>query len=400
MPKYSYCALNERNRKIRGEMICENEVVLEARLREIELDLIDSRELKQRRALAVGGVRLNDMLIFCVHMEQLIKAGVPVHEALADVRDATDSARLRDILADVLERVKGGSSFSEALGKYPRVFTDVFVGLVRAGEKNGNLTQSFHHMGEHLKWTSELRRKVKRAVSYPSFVLLVMVGVISIMMLYVVPQMVRFIIDQGFEVPLHTRALIATSEFFQHYWFLVLGLPVAFIFFITISYRLSPSLAYTYDGIILRLPMIGKVSRKINIARFVQFFSIMFQSGIDIPDALLSAKNVVSNRVIQESIDMTYKSVNEGNNLTDSLRASSQFPQLVIRMFKIGEDSGNMTESLQNISFFYTREVDDAVDGMVGMVQPALTLVMGALIFWVIAAVFGPIYNSFQNMKI
>lgn len=399
MPKYNYRAINERNRTIRGEMVCENEVDLEIRLRDVGLDLIDCKEAKQRKAFGFGGVKLSDMLIFCVHMEQLIRAGVPIHEALIDVRDATESARLKDVLADIVERIKGGSSFSDALKHYPKVFSEVFVGLVRAGEKNGNLTESFVHMGEHLKWTSEIRRKVKKAVSYPAVVLVVMIAVISILMLFVVPQMIRFILDQGFEVPLHTRALIATSGFFQDYWYIVLSFPILLVTFVTASYRLFPSFAYMFDGMMLRLPFIGKVVQKINIARFVHFFSIMFQSGIDIPEALMAAKNVVNNRVIQESIEIAHKNVNEGNNLTNSLKISNQFPALVIRMFKIGEDSGNMTESLQNVRFFYTREVNDAVDSMVGMVQPALTIVMGMLIFWVIAAVFGPIYDSFQNMK-
>lgn len=399
MPKYLYRALNERSRTMRGEMAADNEVELEMRLREVGLDLIDYRISKSRRGSGGGGVKLKDMLIFCVHMEQLIRAGVPIHESLADVRDATDSAKLRDTVADVLDRIKSGSSFSDALAQHPRVFGGVFVGLVKAGEKNGNLTESFVHMSEHLKWTEDLRRKVKKAVTYPAVVLVVMVAVISILMLFVVPKMIKFIVDQGFEIPLHTQALIWTSGAFENYWYLIVGIPVIIFSVIMGAYRTSDNFAYMVDGLIMRLPLIGKVVQKINIARFVHFFAVMFQSGIDIPEALQAAKNVVNNRVIKESIDVAHRGVNEGNSLTASLRVSNQFPNLAIRMFKIGEDSGNMSEALENVSFFYTREVNDSVDGMVGMIQPVLTIVMGALIFWVIAAVFGPVYQSFQNMK-
>lgn len=399
MPKYLYRALNERGRSMRGEMAAENEVELEMRLKDVGLDLIDFRITKSRRVSGIGGVKLKDMLIFCVHMEQLIRAGVPIHESLADVRDATDSTKLRDTVADVLDRIKSGSSFSDALKQHPRIFSGVFVGLIRAGEKNGNLTESFVHMGEHLKWSDDLRRKVKKAVTYPAVVLVVMAAVITILMMFVVPQMVKFIMDQGFEIPFHTKALIATSSAFEHYWFLIFGLPVVAVMVTLGAYRTSDNFAYVVDGLLMRAPLIGKVIQKINIARFVHFFAVMFQSGIDIPEALQAAKNVVNNRVIKESIDVAHRGVNEGSSLTASLRVSNQFPNLVIRMFKIGEDSGNMNEALENVSFFYTREVNDSVDGMVSMIQPILTVVMGMLIFWVIAAVFGPVYQSFQDMK-
>ncbi len=399
MPKYIYRAVNLRSRTMRGEMTADNEVDLEMRLRELGLDLIDFRIARARKSGSRGKVKLKDMLIFCVHMEQLIRAGVPIHECLADVRDATDSAKLRDTVADVLDRVKSGSSLSDSMSEYPRVFPSVFIGLIKAGEKNGNLTESFVHMGEHLKWTEDLRRKVKKAVTYPAVLLVVMAAVITILMMFVVPQMVKFILDQGFEVPIHTRALIATSQAFESHWYVILGLPVLVFFMILTLYRTSENFAFMFDAFALRSPIFGKVIQKINIARFVHFFSVMYQSGIDIPEALKAARTVVNNRVIAESVEVAHKGVTEGSSLTNSLRVSNQFPNLVVRMFKIGEDSGNMSESLENISFFYTREVNDSVDSLIAMIQPALTVVMGALIFWVIAAVFGPIYNSFQNMQ-
>ena len=158
--------------------------------------------------------------------------------------------------------------------------------------------------------------------------------------------------------------------------------------------------AYRVDGIILKLPIFGNVSRKLNLARFTHFFAVLFNSGIGILEALTSAKNVVGNLVLQESIDLMVKSVSDGTPLATSMRMSNQFPNLVVRMFKIGEESGNMTESLENINFFYDREVNDAVDGVVGMIQPLLTIIMGLLIFWVIAAIFGPLYQSFSKMNV
>jgi type IV pilus assembly protein PilC len=400
MPNYQYKAMNVSARTIRGSMLADNEIDLETRLSELGLDLISCKEEKKRVVGGTrGGVKLKDMLVFCLHLEQLSRAGVPIHEGLVDVRESTESLVLRDVVTDVLEGVKSGKRLSEAMAAHPNVFETVFIGLIEAGEKNGNLTDSFAYMSDHLKWTNELRRKIKKAVNYPIVMVVVLSAVITIMMLFVVPKMIDFIQNQGFDIPLHTRALIATSAAFEQYWYIILGTPVLLIMLSKILYRLHEPYAFKVDALVMRLPVIGNVARRINLARFVHFFSVMFKSGIDIPEALIASRNVVGNRVIKESIDLVHKSVTEGNSLTDSLRISNQFPNLVIRMFKIGEDSGNMHESLSNVTFFYNREVEDSVDGMVSMIQPMLTVVMGGIIFWVIAAVFGPLYQSFQNMN-
>lgn len=398
MPAYIYTAINEKARTIRGSMVAENDIDLETRLKEVGLDLINYREQRTKSG-GKSKIKLKDMIILCLHLEQLSRAGVPIHEALMDVRDSTESKKLRDVMTDILEKVKTGSKLSEALKSYPRVFNEVFCGLVAAGEKNGNLTESFVHISDNMKWANDLRRKVKKAVTYPIVLLVVMSAVIAILMVFVVPKLIKFIIDQGFDIPIHTRALIATSEAFQNYWYIIFGIPIGSFIFLLTLYRTSETFAYKADGFFLKLPVLGTTIRKINLARFTHFFAVMFKSGIDIPDALIASRNVVGNRVIKESVDMVHRSIVEGNSLTNSLRISNQFPNLVIRMFKVGEDSGNMNDALNNIKFFYDREVTDAVDGMVGMIQPTLTLFMGGLIFWVIAAVFGPLYQSFSKMK-
>jgi type IV pilus assembly protein PilC len=398
VPTFTYSALTERGRSIRGTMFAENEVDLEARLKEVGLDLVKYRE-QAKKSGGSTSIKLKDMIILCLHLEQLTRAGVPIHEGLSDVRDSTESVKLRDLMSDVLEKVKTGSKLSEAFANYPRVFNEVFVGLIEAGEKNGNLTDSFVNMSDHMKWTNDLQRKIKKATIYPIVLLIVMGLVIAVLMVAVVPKLLKFLVDQGFAIPLHTKALIYTSEAFQDHWYIIFGVPIGLFILTRILYRVSEPFAYKVDAMMLRLPAIGPTIRKINLARFTHFFSVMFKSGIDIPEALLAARNVVKNRVIKESVELVHRGIVEGNSLTNSLRISNQFPTLVIRMFKVGEDSGNMNDALTNIKFFYDREVSDSVDSMIGMISPTLTLVMGGLIFWVIAAVFGPLYQSFSSMK-
>ena len=200
-------------------------------------------------------------------------------------------------------------------------------------------------------------------------------------------------------MPACLRALIAFSSAFEHYWYLIFGLPIVLFITIKIFYRTSEPFAYKFDAFMLKLPILGPTILKINMARFTHFFAVMFNSGVDILEALEAARGVVGNRVLKESIEIVKNNVMEGNTLTSSLRMSNQFPNLVVRMFKIGEDSGNMTEALENVNFFYNREVNDAVESMTGFIQPALTVVMGLLIFWIIAAVFGPLYESFSKIK-
>ncbi len=399
MPLYNYTAFNNMGRRIRGTVHADNVVDLEARLKEINLDLIDSREQREKRSRFGKKIKLKDIIVLCLHMEQLDRAGVPVHDAIADVRDSTESAKLRDIMTGVYEAVRNGTVFSKALAAYPRVFDSVFVGLVASGERTGNLSDSFMHLAEHLKWTSDIRRKVKKAVRYPIAVLLMLSMVIAVLMTQVVPKLVAFIISQGFSLPLHTRALIAFSSAFENYWYLIFGIPISLFIIVRILYRTFDEFAYRVDALMLRLPILGPTILKINMARFTHFFSVMFSSGVDILEALEAARAVVGNRVLSESIATVKDNVTEGNSLTSSLRMSNQFPNLVIRMFKVGEDSGNMTEALENINFFYSREVNDAVESMTGFIQPALTVVMGLLIFWIIAAVFGPLYESFSKIK-
>lgn len=399
MPNFRYTALNQMGRTMRGMAMADNEMDLESRLEPLGLELLTAKETREKKGAKYGKVKIKDMIVMCLHMEQLDRAGVPLHEALMDVRDSTESPRLRAVLGNVYEAVKNGSVLSKALHMFPKIFDEVFTGLIASAEKTGNLSEAYEHLTHHMKWNNDLRRKVKKAIKYPIVLLIMISAVITTLMVAVVPQLVEFILGQGFEIPWFTQLLIDVSDAFEHHWYVILGTPVVFIFCIVILRRISEGFAYRWDALMLRMPVIGPVVRKIDLARFTHFFSVMYRSGIDILEAIESSKGVVRNRVLKESLDYVKLSVSNGNSLTSSLKLSNQFPNLVVRMFKVGEDSGNMNDAMDNINFFYDREVNDAVDGLIGMVQPALTVIMGVLIFWVIAAVFGPLYQSFSQVN-
>jgi type IV pilus assembly protein PilC len=399
MPVYSYSALNVKGRKLRGTMTAANEVDLEDRLSVIGLDLVQNKIVKEAKTSMFDKVSLQDLIVFCIHIEQLERAGVPILDSIADIRDTSDSPSIKGIMAEVYESIRGGQMLSASLGAHPKIFNNVFVSLVEAGEKSGNLHEIFHHLALHLKWVNHIQAKIKKAIYYPTFLLFLMGGIISLMMLFVIPKLSTFLTAQDFELPMYTKALIATSDFFKNYWYIVFSSPFIIFFGVKFACRVSEDFAYAVDGFKINIPYIGTTMRKIELARFCHFFAIMYKSGIGILECLDTANNVISNKVMRENVVIVKSSVSEGNSLTESLRMSNQFPNLVIRMFKVGEESGNLDVTLENINFFYDREVEDSVSNMVGVIQPALTIVMGGIMMWVTISVFGPLYNSFSKMN-
>ena len=400
MATFYYKAINSAGKRLGGKMTAANDIDLEQRLKEMNADLIYSRELKDKtKNFNLFGVKLKDKIMLCVQLEQLDKAGVPILDSLADVRDSTDSKKLKEIMADVYESVKNGTVLSEALAKHPKTFDSVFVGLVSAGEKTGNLHEAFHTLTHHLKWNAEIKRKVKKATIYPTFMLFVIIGVVSFFMTWVVPQMRSFIESQGQELPGHTKALLATADFFAENTLAVMITPVLLIVGIKTLKKTSSRFAMLWDRIMLKLPILGPPIRKIDIARFTHFFAVLYNSGIDILDCLKVGQQVVKNKVILDSLVTVRRIVSEGNSLTKALSSSNQFPKLVVRMFKVGEESGNMKDALDNVTYFYDKEVNDAIDAIIGTIKPTLTVVLGLILSWIAAGMFGPLYSTIGKMQ-
>ena len=225
MPLMRYKAVDEHGRKLSGEMEAANAVDLETRLSRLGLDLIAHRESKAARTLGRGRVRRGDLVGFCFHMEQLVTAGVPVIEGLATLRDSVGNPRLREVLADMVESVQGGETLSGAMREHPRVFGNVFVNLVRAGELSGRVGEILGSLSEHLKWQNEQIALMRRLLMYPSIAGGVVMLVVVFLMVYLVPQLVSFIEGMGRELPAHTRVLILVSDVFVAYWYLVLPAP-------------------------------------------------------------------------------------------------------------------------------------------------------------------------------
>jgi len=298
----------------------------------------------------------------------------------------------------VHQDVTEGKSLSEAFNRHPRIFGTVFQSLLAAGEASGNLTESFTQLVKHLKWTEAVSAKIKKATRYPLIMLFMMFALFTFMMLFVVPQVVEFLVNSGQELPTITKSLIATSDFMQNYWWAVAGTPFVIFFSMRMMIRMSSDFAYRVDYAILRLPVFGMLIRKIALSRFSHFFATMFQSGVPILECLETAQKVVSNRCLSQSLGAVRNDVQDGNPLSAGLKDTGEFPNLVIRMVKIGEDSGRLGEILENVTEFYDKDVDESVDALVTMIEPALTAFAGLMMVWIVAGVMGPIYNSFSKL--
>jgi type IV pilus assembly protein PilC len=401
VPLYQYKALNQTGRRVTGQMTANNDVDLFQRLRQVNLELISAKAHKGGgglSALLSRGISNRELVQLCMHLQQLTGAGVGLMEGLADVRDSTDHRRLRDLIAETYENVASGASLSEAFAKHPRIFGTVFTSLLAAGEESGNLTESFFQLVKHLKWTDDINRKVKKAVRSPMFMLVVLAGMFGAMMTFVVPQLIGFLTGQGQKIPAITAALIATSDAVRVYWWAFIGIPVGLVMGVGLLRRTSEQFALRTDLYLLRLPVLGDMIRKIALSRFAHFFATMFQSGVPILNCLETASRVVGNRGLVRSLETVRAGVADGNPLSTCLRNTGEFPSLVIRMVRIGEESGNLGETLNNVTDFYDRDVDEAVNALIDMISPAMTVVGGGMMVWIIAAVMGPLYNNLGNM--
>jgi len=343
-------------------------------------------------------VKTRDLIQFFMHLEQMQAAGVPMLDSLADVRDSAENQTLKDIMTDVHRNVSDGSSLSESLAAYPKIFNNLYISLIEAGEETGDLQLSYSQLIKYLKWVDDMQSKIRKATRYPTILLVVVILTITVMMGYVVPQIVGFIKNLGQDLPFYTTALVVTSEFFQEYWWAVLATPFLLFAVYKAIRKNSEGFAYRMDSLFLELPIAGPLIRKISIARYAQTFGALFSSGIDVINCLKASQNTVTNLALLEALDIVQAQVQAGSPLSAAFGASGEFPTLVTRMVKIGEESGNLTPVLQQVSEFYTKDVDEAVQSLITMIEPMLTMILGLMILWIAVGVFGPIYSSFENI--
>jgi type IV pilus assembly protein PilC len=398
MNKYKYKAINENGRYVTGTITADNPADLASMIKSSELEIVSYKIENAKGSIFSGNISTKDIISMFIHLEQLDKAGVPIIDSISDLKESSDSFKIKNLMHEVHESIKKGSLLSESLAKHPKVFSPTYVGLINSGEKTGNLGNAFNSIIEDLKWNIEIKRKAKKATVGPLFGVIVAFLVLAVMMGVVVPKVTGFLATQSIKLPVATTSLIAFSHFAQNYWYILIGFLPSIMMLMKVLGRV-PDLAIVIDDLKLKAPIIGPILSKLDSARFCQFFSMTFKSGLGVIECLDSAGMVIKNAAIKKSILVVKQQVSDGKSLAKAIASTGYFPNLVVRMFKIGEDSGNMESALLNIKFFYDREINDSIDKLVGMIQPTLTFIIGGMVAWVTVGVFGPIYGSFGSIK-
>lgn len=401
MATFQYKAVDKSGHPARGGLEAVNEVDLELRLRRMGLDLITYREVERAgpARAARGRITRQDLINFCFDMEQMIRSGIPLIDGLRDLRDTIDSPRFREVLTGMTEDMEGGKVMSQCMTAHPQVFDDVFVGLVRAGEQTGRMSEVFSSLTASLKWEDELASQTQRLLIYPALVLAVVVAVIVFLLLYVVPQVVGLLKTLGMSLPIQTQVLIFASNAVVGYWPLVFGVPLALLIAAMVVVKRNAAAAYFWDYLKLTLPFTGPILKKIILARFANFFALMYQSGITVLDALKTSEGIVANRVIADGLMRAGQQISAGDNMTEAFRNLGLFPPLVIRMLRVGESTGGLDTALNNVNYFYTREVREAVDKALKLLEPALTLGLGTLLALIMWSVLSPVYDIFGKIR-
>ncbi len=399
MAMYSYKAIDADGKSTKGLQDAANLIDLELRLKRGGLDLINAKEEENASAFGSSKVKRVDLITFFFNLDQLTRAGVPLLECLADLRDSMEDPTFREIIASLVESIESGKKLSQAMAQHPNAFDKITVNLTHAGEESGKLSDVFRHLTESLKWQDEMASQTKNMMIYPLFVGTVVIAITFFLMIYLVPQLVGFIKGMGQEIPFQTRLLLATSAVFVNYWYILLSLPFILYGIYKAALAIDPGLQFHVDNFKLHVWPTGPVLRKIILARFANTFAMMYSSGITILDCIANSRDLANNQVISKSLNDVMHEIESGKNLTQSFEKTGIFPPLVVRMLKVGESTGQLDQALLNVSYFYDRDVKDSIKKVQVMIEPTMTIILGALLGWVMLSVLSPIYDIISKVK-
>jgi len=343
-------------------------------------------------------VTVQEVAIMTRQMATLLGAGLPLMEALAALTEQVEKPTLRRILAEVREQVKGGGSLVTALAAHPKVFSDLYINMVRAGEASGTLDGMLSRLADFLEHQVQLKNKILATMTYPIFMLVVGTVVLFALITFVVPKVTAVFSDMHQALPMATRILISVSGFMQAYWWAVLFLiaiaGVGFNRFIQ-----TPKGRVRWDGLLLRFPVTGKLVRMVALSRFSRTLSTLLGSGIPILDALGIVQAVVGNRVLAGAIENARQSIKEGEGIAEPLKRSTLIPPLVSHMIAVGERSGELEAMLQKVAEAYDNEVDTTINSLTSLLAPVMILIMGTVILFIVLAILVPLFELSQIVR-
>ncbi len=384
----------DKNGKIvRGEMRAGGEAVVGASLRRQGI-LVN--KVKKRRLSGGKAIKQKDIAVFTRQLSTMMRAGVPLIQSFDIVARGSTNAKMTRLLIDIRSDVETGTSLSSAFRKHPLFFDALYCNLVEAGEAGGILETLLDRLAIYQEKTMAIKNKIKSALIYPVAVMVVAFVVLSVIMIFVIPAFKEVFSSFGAELPAPTLVVMAISEFFVKYWYLIFGFLGGGIYFFMQSWKRSVKMQKTMDRLLLRVPVFGDLVNKSAVARWTRTLSTMFAAGVPLVEALDSVGGAAGNAVFLEATEQIQKDVSTGSALTTSMQTTGVFPTMVIQMCAIGEESGSLDQMLGKAAEFYEDEVDEAVKGLSSLMEPFIIVILGTLIGGIVVSMYLPIFKLGQ----
>jgi type IV pilus assembly protein PilC len=337
-------------------------------------------------------VKPKEVAVFTRQFATMIDAGLPIVQCLSILGEQTSNKTFRGTLQTIRKDVEGGTTLAEALKKHPKIFDALYVNMVEAGEMGGALNTILNRIALFIEKANKLKKKVKGAMIYPSSIIAVAIIVVSILMIFVIPVFAELYGSMGKALPAPTQIAINISNFFVAYWYMIFGGMIGIAAAISMYYKTAQG-RMNIDRILLRMPIIGDLLRKVAVARFSQNMAILLSSGVPILDGLAITARTAGNKVIEKAIMDSRVSISQGRNIADPLKESKVFPPMVCQMVAVGESTGGLDAMLKKVAELYEDEVDDAVANLTAMMEPMIMVVLGVILGGLVIAMYLPIFQ-------
>jgi type IV pilus assembly protein PilC len=390
---FEYEGKDKNGKLVRGEMRAGGEAMVSASLRRQGILIT---KIKKRRTSGGSSIKQKDIAVFTRQLSTMMRAGVPLIQSFDIVARGSPNPRLTKLLTDIRSDVETGSSLSSAFRKHPLYFDALYCNLVEAGEAGGILEALLDRLAIYQEKTMAIKNKIKSALIYPVAVLVVAFVVLAVIMIFVIPAFKDVFTSFGADLPAPTLIVIAMSEFFVSYWWAIFGFLGGGIYFFMESWKRSEKMQKTMDRLLLRVPVFGDLVNKSAIARWTRTLSTMFAAGVPLVEALDSVGGASGNAVFAEATEAIQKDVSTGSSLTTSMQTTGVFPNMVLQMCSIGEESGSLDQMLGKAAEFYEDEVDEAVKGLSSLMEPFIIVILGSLIGGIVVSMYLPIFKIGQ----
>ena len=393
-PVFVWQGTNKQGRRIKGEQSGVNINAVRSALRRQGITPIKvKKKPKDLFAPRKPPIKPSDIAVFSRMLATMMSAGVPLMQSMQIIGEGHENASMQEMILAIKSDVESGTSLAESLGKFPLHFDDLFVSLVNAGEQSGTLESLLHEIATYKEKTEALKAKIRKALVYPASILVVAFVVTAILMIFVIPQFQDLFTGFGAELPGLTLIVIHISEVFTQYWWLIFGSIIGVIVGIMQARKRSRKVQHFFVRLLLKLPVIGIVVEKGAIARFARTFSTMFKAGVPLTEAMDSVAGATGNIVFSEATIMMKDEVSTGTQLNVAMKQSDLFPNMVVQMVAIGEESGSLDSMLAKVADWYEAEVDDAVDNMTALMEPIIMVFLGVVIVTLVIAMYLPIFK-------